>query len=67
MKKKWATYIWVTDDDGKRYICNAQDVYKDTQSLESLSEEDQSTCKNVNGGFDRHSLENLNYLKLDKW
>lgn len=67
MKKNFKSHVWVTDDEGNGYVCKEKDISEDKINLDSLSEEEKTTCKEVSKSSGRHSLENLNNLKFDKW
>lgn len=67
MEHKNITHIWVIDEDGNGYVCHETDSTNEKRKLESLSEEVKTTCKEFSNSSGKHSLENLDNLKLDTW
>jgi hypothetical protein len=64
MNNSFKTHIWVTDNEGRGYVCTVTEDINDGGSLQSLSKDEQETCKAFNDCASRYSLENLNHLRF---
>lgn len=66
MKETFSSQVWVTDNEGRGYVCKVIGDFEKKKSLEALSEVEKATCRDVNNCSSRYSLENLHYLKFHK-
>lgn len=64
MYDSFKTHVWVTDNEGRGYVCTVTEEMNDRGSLDSLSKEEQTTCKTFHDCNSRYSLENLNHLRI---
>ncbi|MEE4166925.1 MAG: hypothetical protein V2I35_13055 [Desulfocapsaceae bacterium] len=46
MKKGMRSLVWLTDEDGKEYVCSLDDT--DKKTFEELTEEEKRKCADVN-------------------
>ncbi len=47
MKSGYESLAWLSDKEGKEYVCSF-DSSKEATSYEQLSDEEKTTCSNVN-------------------
>jgi len=66
MKENFASHIWITDNEGRGYVCKVSEDLEERTNMASLSEEEKVTCEDFNSCSSRYSLENLNNLKFNK-
>ena len=64
MNDSFMTHVWVTDNEGRGYVCTVTEEMHGSGSLDSLSKDEQTTCKAFHDCNSRFSLENLNHLRL---
>lgn len=64
MNDSFKTHIWVTDIEGRGYVCTVAEDINDRESIQSLSKDEQATCRTFSDCNSRYSLENLNHLRF---
>lgn len=64
MNDTFKTHVWVTDNEGRGYVCTVTEDMNDNGSIDTLSREEQTTCKTLYDCNSRYSLENLNHLRF---
>jgi len=64
MNDSFKTHVWVTDNEGRGYVCSVTEDVNDKKNIDSLTTDEQTTCKAFNDCVSRYSLENLNHLRF---
>lgn len=66
MNNSFSAHVWITDNEGRGYVCKVHEDLEEKTNMASLSEEEKLTCEDFNNCSSRYSLENLNALKFHK-
>lgn len=47
MRGGFESMVWIRDKNGKEYVCYAEDLAPNNETMEELTEEEKSVCMDV--------------------